>query len=31
MLAVRKVENVPVGGPTNRPKLDCVVTECGEL
>ena len=31
MLALRKVENVPVGGPTNRPKLDCVVTECGEL
>jgi cyclophilin family peptidyl-prolyl cis-trans isomerase len=30
MLAVRKVENVPCG-PNNRPKLECTVTECGEL
>lgn len=30
MLAVRKLENVPVG-PNNRPKLECIVTECGEL
>ena len=31
MLAVRKVENVPVSGPNNRPKLECVIVECGEL
>ena len=30
MLAVRKLEAVPVG-PNNKPKLDCVVVECGEL
>lgn len=30
MLVVRKIENVPVGA-NNRPKLDCVITECGEL
>ena len=30
MLAVRKVENVPVGAGS-RPKLECVITECGEL
>ena len=31
MLVVRKVENVPVGGANNRPKLECTIVECGEL
>jgi peptidyl-prolyl isomerase H (cyclophilin H) len=30
MLAVRKVENVPVG-TNNKPKLECTIVECGEL
>ena len=30
MMVVRKVEAVPVG-PLNKPKLECVITECGEL
>jgi len=30
MLVVRKIENVPVG-PNNRPKLEVIVTDCGEL
>ncbi|GAA5992358.1 hypothetical protein JCM10908_000442 [Rhodotorula pacifica] len=30
MLVVRKIENIATG-PNNRPKLQCVITECGEL
>jgi peptidyl-prolyl isomerase H (cyclophilin H) len=30
MLAVRKIENVATG-PNNRPKLACVISECGEM
>lgn len=30
LLVVRKIENVPVAG-ANKPKLQCVVTECGEM
>ncbi|GAA5949777.1 hypothetical protein JCM10213_006886 [Rhodosporidiobolus nylandii] len=30
MLVVRKIENVATG-PNNRPKLQCTITECGEL
>ncbi|GAA5979709.1 hypothetical protein JCM11641_004060 [Rhodosporidiobolus odoratus] len=30
MLVVRKIENVATG-PNNRPKLQCSITECGEL
>lgn len=30
MLTVRKVENVSCG-PNNKPKLDCLVSQCGEL
>ena len=31
MLLVRKVEAVPVAAGNHRPKLDVIVTECGEL
>jgi peptidyl-prolyl isomerase H (cyclophilin H) len=31
LLVVRKIEAVPVAGPSNRPRLDVVVAECGEL
>eukprot|EP00850_Spirogloea_muscicola_P012393 SM000080S22908 [mRNA] locus=s80:55583:58352:+ [translate_table: standard] len=30
LLVVRKIENVQTG-PNNRPKLACVITECGEM
>lgn len=30
LLVVRKIENVPCG-PSNKPKLPCVITECGEM
>ncbi|KAH0462762.1 hypothetical protein IEQ34_010337 [Dendrobium chrysotoxum] len=30
LLVVRKIENVATG-PNNRPKLACVVSECGEM
>ena len=30
LLVVRKIENVPVAG-ANKPKLQCVVSECGEM
>lgn len=30
LLVVRKIENVATG-PNNRPKLACVVAECGEM
>ncbi|BGO99584.1 Peptidyl-prolyl cis-trans isomerase-like 1 [Rhodotorula toruloides] len=30
MLVVRKIENIATG-PNNRPKLQCTITECGEL
>lgn len=30
LLVVRKIENVPVAG-ANKPKLQCVVTESGEM
>eukprot|EP00188_Purpureofilum_apyrenoidigerum_P006400 Plantae.Rhodophyta-Purpureofilum_apyrenoidigerum.ctg99163.p2 GENE.Plantae.Rhodophyta-Purpureofilum_apyrenoidigerum.ctg99163~~Plantae.Rhodophyta-Purpureofilum_apyrenoidigerum.ctg99163.p2 ORF type:complete len:168 (-),score=32.46 Plantae.Rhodophyta-Purpureofilum_apyrenoidigerum.ctg99163:177-626(-) len=30
LLTIRKVENVPVG-PHNKPRLACVVTQCGEM
>ena len=30
LLVVRKIENVQTG-PNNRPKLPCVIVECGEL
>jgi hypothetical protein len=30
MLTIRKVEAVATG-PANRPKLPCVITECGEM
>lgn len=30
LLVVRKIENVPTG-PNNKPKLPCVVTECGQM
>ena len=31
MLVVRKIENVPTGGKGNRPQLEVVISECGEL
>lgn len=31
MLVVRKVENVPATGGSNKPTLDVVVDECGEM
>ncbi len=31
MLTVRKIEAVPVAPGSNRPKLDVVISECGEL
>ena len=31
MLTVRKIENVSVAANTNKPKLPCVISECGEL
>jgi peptidyl-prolyl isomerase H (cyclophilin H) len=30
LLVLRKLENVPTG-PLNRPKLECTISECGEL
>lgn len=30
LLVVRKIENVPTAG-SNKPKLQCVITECGEM
>jgi peptidyl-prolyl isomerase H (cyclophilin H) len=30
MLAVRKLEAVQTG-PNNKPKLPCVITQCGEM
>lgn len=30
MLVVRKIENVPVG-PNNRPKLNVVISQCGQM
>ena len=30
LLVVRKIENVAVGA-NNKPKLPCVITECGEM
>ncbi|MES1918729.1 Peptidyl-prolyl cis-trans isomerase 11 [Bonamia ostreae] len=30
MLTVRKIENIPVDS-SNRPKIDCVIVECGEM
>mmetsp|Transcript_4268 Transcript_4268/g.6541 ORF Transcript_4268/g.6541 Transcript_4268/m.6541 type:complete len:106 (+) Transcript_4268:91-408(+) len=30
LLTIRKVENVAVG-PNNKPKLACVISECGEM
>ncbi len=30
LLTVRKIENAPCG-PDNKPKLTCVVAECGEM
>ncbi|KAK9866296.1 hypothetical protein WJX84_003825 [Apatococcus fuscideae] len=30
LLVVRKIENVPIGA-SNKPKLQCVITECGEM
>lgn len=30
LLVVRKIENVATG-PNNRPKLACVIAECGEM
>lgn len=30
LLVVRKIENVATG-PNNRPKLQCVIAECGEM
>lgn len=30
LLVVRKIENVATG-PNNRPKLPCVIAECGEM
>lgn len=31
LLVVRKIENVPVAPGNNKPKLDVVIAECGEL
>ena len=31
MLVVRKLEAVATSGPNNKPKLPCVITECGEM
>ena len=31
MLLVRKIEAVPTTVGNNRPKLDVIITECGEL
>lgn len=31
MLTVRKIEAVPVATSSNLPKLDCVISQCGEL
>lgn len=30
LLILRKIENVATG-PNNRPKLACVIAECGEM
>jgi peptidyl-prolyl isomerase H (cyclophilin H) len=30
MLTLRKMENVPTG-PNNKPKLPCVISQCGEM
>lgn len=30
LLVVRKIENVATG-PNNRPKLPCIIAECGEM
>ena len=30
MMVVRKIENVSVG-TNNKPKLDCIIAECGEM
>ena len=30
LLVVRKIENV-AAGPNNRPKLPCIIAECGEM
>lgn len=30
MLVLRKLENVATG-PNNRPKVQCVITQCGEM
>ena len=30
MLVVRKLENVDTG-PNNKPKVQCVITQCGEM
>lgn len=30
LLVVRKIENVATG-PNNRPKLACIIAECGEM
>lgn len=30
LLTLRKIENVAVG-PNNKPKMQCVISECGEL
>lgn len=30
LLVVRKIENV-ASGPNNRPKLACIIAECGEM
>eukprot|EP01062_Namystynia_karyoxenos_P049395 TRINITY_DN37823_c0_g1_i1.p1 TRINITY_DN37823_c0_g1~~TRINITY_DN37823_c0_g1_i1.p1 ORF type:complete len:216 (+),score=53.71 TRINITY_DN37823_c0_g1_i1:75-722(+) len=31
MLTVRKIENVTVDGKTKRPRLPCIIAECGEM
>lgn len=31
MLVVRKLEAVQTAGTNNKPKLPCVITECGEM
>ena len=31
LLVLRKLENVQVNAQNNRPKLDCRISECGEM
>ena len=31
LLVVRKIENVSTSGPGNKPRLDVLITECGEM